>query len=81
MYSAFEYSFIVLALYKFIIIIIIINLHNVCFQFLLGITVVPRELKTMLMKFFFFGGGPGAGGETRCIMGDVKMELRELCVN
>ena len=50
------------------------NLHTVCFQFLLGITVVSSEWKTMFMQFFW-------GGQTRCILGDVKMELRELCVN
>ena len=40
-------------------------LHNLCFSFLLGITAVPREMKTMLMQNF--------GGQIRCIMGDVKV--------
>ena len=40
-------------------------LHNLRFSFLLGITAVPREMKTMLMQNF--------GGQIRCIMGDVKV--------
>ena len=33
-------------------------LHNHCFQFLLGITVVPREIQDNgYAKFFFWGGG------------------------
>ena len=45
-------------------------LHNLCFLFLLGITVVPREIKDN--AYVKFGGG-GGGGQTRCIIGDVQM--------
>ena len=35
-------------------------LHNHCFQFLLGITVVPREIEENgYANFFFLGGGGG----------------------
>ena len=40
-------------------------LHNHCFQFLLGITVVPREIEDngyVILVFFFAGGGGGLGG-------------------
>ena len=41
-------------------------LHNHSFQFLLGITVVPREIENNghaeFFFFFFFGGGGGGGG-------------------
>ena len=40
-------------------------LHNLCCSFLLGITAVPRAMKTMLMQNF--------GGQIRCIMGDVQV--------
>ena len=38
-------------------------LYNCSFQFLLGITVVPREIKDSgySIFFFFFGGGGGGG--------------------
>ena len=33
-------------------------LHNHCFQFLLSITVIPREIEhNGYAKFFFWGGG------------------------
>ena len=44
----------------------ILHKFNHCFQFLLGITVVPREIQdNSYAKFFFFlgGGGVGAGGK------------------
>ena len=46
------------------------SLHNPSYQFLLGITVVPREIKDngYVFFFFFFFGGGGARG----IMGFVK---------
>ena len=34
-----------------------LNLHNHCFQFLLGVTVVPREIELCI----FFGRGKGGG--------------------
>ena len=38
-------------------------LHNYCFQFLLGNTVVPREIEENGYAFFFLeGGGRGGGG-------------------
>ena len=37
-------------------------LHNYCFQFLLGNTVVPREIEDNGYAFFFFGGGGGEVG-------------------
>ena len=40
-------------------------LHNHCFQFLLGITVVPREIQD--------NGYAKFGGLTRCVMVYVKM--------
>ena len=50
-----------------------------CFQFLLCITVVPREMEEndyakrfSFLFFFFFSGGGGEGG-TRCTMVNVKM--------
>ena len=51
-------------------------LHNLCFPFLLGITVVPRETEDNAHQcnFFFFWGG---GGQTKCIMGDVEMTNSE----
>ena len=58
-------------------------LHNHCFQFLLGITVVPREIQDngsaiFIYWFFFLGGGGGGGGaeQTKCIMVYVKMVHR-----
>ena len=37
-------------------------LHNHCFQFPQGITVVPREIEDSdYVKFFFFFGGGGRG--------------------
>ena len=44
-------------------------LHNHCFEFLLGITVVPIEIENNGHAIFFFGGG----GEPRCVMVYVKM--------
>ena len=43
-----------------------------CFQILLGVTVVPREIKDKgyAIFFFFFGGG---GGETKCILVYVEV--------
>ena len=38
------------------------NLHSHCFQFLLGIKVIPREIKDNDFSFFFFWGG-GKGGK------------------
>ena len=35
-------------------------LHKLCFQFLLGLTMVPREIKTILMQ--------NLGGQTKSIM-------------
>ena len=52
------------------------NLHDQCLEFLLGITVVPREIEhnnTMVMSFFFGAEWVGGGGETRCIVVYVKM--------
>jgi len=40
-------------------------LHNLCFPFLLGITVVPRETEDNAYAKL--------EGQTRCIMGDVEM--------
>ena len=37
-------------------------LHNHCFQFLLGITVVRREIEDNGYAILFFGGGTGGGG-------------------
>ena len=50
-------------------------LHDHCFQFFLGITVVPRDEdnKTMVMLFFWCGVGGGAWGETICIVVYVKI--------
>ena len=52
------------------------TLHNHCFQFLLVITVVPREIEdngyAIYIYIYFFGGGGGVGG-TRCIIAYVKM--------
>jgi len=42
-------------------------LHNLCFPFLLGITVIPRETKEIACAKFW--------GQTRCIMGDVEMAI------
>ena len=36
-------------------------LHNHCFQFLLGITVVPREIQDNGSANFFFFWGEGGG--------------------
>ena len=35
------------------------SLHDHCSQFLLGITVVPREIQDNGYEIFFFGGGGG----------------------
>ena len=39
-------------------------LHNLCFSFLVGITVVPREIENNAYAKFW--------GQIRCIMGDVQ---------
>ena len=44
-------------------------LHNHCFSFLFGITVVPRETENN--AYAKFGGG--GGGQIRCIMGNVQV--------
>ena len=62
-------------------------LHNHCFQFLLGNTVVPREIEDNGYAFFFFffflegGGGGGCGGVHYglCENGEIlqlQMEMR-----
>ena len=38
-------------------------LHNLCFQFLLGITVVPREIQDNGYAIFLGGEGGGGGGQ------------------
>ena len=43
-------------------------LHNLNFSFLLRITVVPREIETMLMQIL--------GGQRRCIMENVEMAIK-----
>ena len=48
------------------------SLHNPSFQFLLGITVFPREIKDNGYAFFFEGKGGGGGEGARCIMVYVK---------
>ena len=40
-------------------------LHNLCFLFLLGITVVPREIENNAYAKF--------EGQTRCITGNVEV--------
>ena len=47
-------------------------LHNHCFQFLLGYTVVPREIQDNGYAIFW-GVGEGGGGGTRRIIIYVKM--------
>ena len=44
------------------------NLHNLCFSFILGILVIPREVKTVLMENFFSGGE--VGEQSRYILGN-----------
>ena len=46
-------------------------LHIHCFQFLLDITVVPREIQ--YDSYAKLWGGGGVGGLTRCIMVYVQM--------
>ena len=46
-------------------------LHNLCFSFLLGIIVVPREIENNAYATFF-------GGQIRCIMGDVQVVYEQL---
>ena len=45
-------------------------LHNLCFSFLLGIAVVPREIEDNVYAKFL-----GGWGQTRCarIVGDLQM--------
>ena len=56
-------------------------LHNYCFQFLLGNTVVQREIEDNGYAFFF-GGGGGGGGVNKahyglCGNSDIlQMEMR-----
>ena len=50
------------------------NLHNLCFSFILGILVVPREVKTVLIENFFSGGE----GQPRYILGNRKSASGEL---
>ena len=38
------------------------NLHNLCSLFILGILVVPREVKTVIMQNFFLSSGGGGEG-------------------
>ena len=40
-------------------------LHNHCFQFLLGITAVPKEIENNGHAIFFLGGGGGGGNQGR----------------
>ena len=58
------------------------NLHNFCSLFILGILVVPREVKTVIMQNFFLssGGerGEGGRGQTRYILGNRKSASGEL---
>ena len=50
------------------------TLHKYCFQFLLGITVIPREIKgNGYAKFGGRGWGRGGGGLTRCILRVVEL--------
>ena len=51
-------------------------LRNHCFQFLLGITVVPREIQDNGSAKFFLGGREGGREQTKCIMVYVKMVNR-----
>ena len=56
------------------------NLHNLCFSFILGILVVPREVNwdsdhAKFLSFFFLGGG---GGKTRYILENRKSAGGEL---
>ena len=46
-----------------------------CFQFLLGVTVGPREIKDKGYAIFVFlaGEAGGGGGETKCIMVYVEV--------
>ena len=48
------------------------NLHNLCFSFILGILVVPREVKTVLMENFFSGGE--GGGSNQGIFWEIATE-------
>ena len=51
-------------------------LHNLCFSFPWVLQPSQEKLKRMLMQNFFFffgGGGRGAGGQARCIMGNVEV--------
>ena len=46
-------------------------LHNLCPSFALAITVVPREIETVFMQFFWKGAG--GRGANKVIMGDVQV--------
>ena len=54
------------------------KLHNLCFSFILGILVVPREVKTVLMENFFSGGEGARRGQPRYILGNLKSSSGEL---
>ena len=58
------------------------NLHNLCSLFILGILVVPREVKTVIMQNFFLSSGGGGGGwgrgQTRYILGNRYSASGEL---
>ena len=55
-------------------------LHNYCFQFLRGVTVVPREIEDNGCGFFFLGGGGlGVGsGKQGALWPMWKWWIREL---
>ena len=52
-------------------------LRNHCFQFLLGVTKVPREIKDN--PTFGGRGGGGGRGKTRCFMVSVKLMNTHIC--
>ena len=61
-------------------------LHNHCFQFLLGIKVVPRKVKNKDYAILFFGGGGVGGGSKqgdkndKFSLGSVQSLLRSLAL-
>ena len=46
-------------------------LHKHCFQFLLGMTTIPRKIENNAKYALFWGGG--GWGQTKCIMGNLKI--------
>ena len=48
---------------------LVFTIFSVWLQFLLGVAVIPSEIKHN--AYAFFGGGRGGQGHTMCIMGDV----------